>query len=79
MNNNEIDNLIKKAEKKTGMDIDKMKQAAENGRLDDFVNKNLSSKGAAELKNVLTNREAVEKLLSTPEAKELMKKLTEGK
>ncbi len=79
MNNNEIDNLIKKAEKKTGMDIDKMKQAAENGRLDDFVNKNLSSKGASELKNVLTNREAVEKLLSTPEAKELMKKLTEGK
>lgn len=79
MNSNEMDNLMKKAQQKTGIDISKMKEAADKGQLDDFVNKNLSSKATAELKNVLTNKEAAEKLLSTPQAKELMKKLMEGK
>ena len=79
MNSNEMDNLMKKAQQKTGIDIGKMKEAADKGQLDDFVNKNLSSKATAELKNVLTNKEAAEKLLSTPQAKELMKKLMEGK
>lgn len=79
MNSNEMDNLMKKAQQKTGIDIGKMKEAADKGQLDDFVNKNLSSKATAELKNVLTNKEAAEKLLSTPQARELMKKLMEGK
>lgn len=79
MNNNEINRLMKQAQQKTGIDVNKMKEAADKGQLDDFVNKNLSSQATAQLKNVLTNKEAAEKLLSTPEAKELMKKLMEGK
>lgn len=79
MNNNEMNRLMKQAQQKTGIDVNKMKEAADKGQLDDFVNKNLSSQASAQLKNVLTNKEAAEKLLSTPEAKELMKKLMEGK
>ncbi len=79
MNNNDINRLMKNAQQKTGIDMNKMKQAAESGNLDDFINKNLSSDATKQLKNVLTNKEAAEKLLSTPQAKELMKKLMEGK
>lgn len=31
--------------KKVGFDVSKMKEAADNGKLDEFVNKNLSEKG----------------------------------
>ena len=56
-----------------------MKEASEQGRLDDYVSKNLSKDKAKEIKNVLSNKDACEKLLSSPQAKELMKKLMEGK
>ena len=79
MNKNELNNLMKKAQNKSGIDIAKMKEASEKGKLDEFVNENLSKKATSQLKNVLSNKEACEKLLSTPEAKELMKKLMEGK
>ncbi|MGN1203021.1 MAG: hypothetical protein ACI4RF_06965 [Eubacterium sp.] len=79
MNSRDLDKMMKNAQQKTGIDMQKMKQAADDGKLDDFINKNLSSDATKQLKNVLTNKEAAEKLLSTPQAKELMKKLMEGK
>lgn len=65
------DELLKQAEK--------IKQAQENGNLDDFINKNLSSQASAKLKQILSDKQATEKLMSTPQAKELFKKLTENK
>ena len=79
MNNNDLNKMMKTAQQKTGIDMNKMKQAAEKGRLDDFINQNLSSEATKTLKNGLSNKEAAEKLLSTPQAKELMKKLMEDK
>lgn len=79
MNNNDLNKMMKTAQQKTGIDMNKMKQAAEKGRLDDFINQNLSSEATKKLKNVLSNKEAAEKLLSTTQAKELMKKLMEDK
>ncbi len=70
---------MNKLNQKLGFDVSKMKEAAENGKLDDFVNKNLSQNATKQLKDVLSNKEVCEKLLSSPQAKELMKKLTEGK
>ena len=64
--------------KKVGFDVSKMKEAADKGKLDEFVNKNLSEKATKQLKDV-SNKEACEKLLNSPQAKELMKKLKEGK
>ena len=65
--------------KKLGFDVNEMKNAAQNGQLDEFVNKNLSQNATKQLKNVLSNKEACEQLLNTPQAKELMKKLNGGK
>lgn len=74
----QIKKLMKNASKKTGVDVNKMKNAAESGKLDDFIGKNLSSEASQKLKSVLTDKSATEKLLSTPEAKELLKNLLKG-
>lgn len=79
MNKDEMNRLMSDAQKKTGIDINKMKQAADNGKLDDFINQNLSSQATQQLKNVLSDKEAAQKLLSTPQARELLKKFREGK
>ena len=56
-------------------DINEFKKAAEGGKADDFINKKLSSGEAAKLRKILSDKSATAKLLATPEAKELMKKL----
>lgn len=62
-----------------GINANKMKEAAEKGELDSYLNKNLSSDTAKKLKAVLSDKNKTQELLSTPQAKELMKKLTKGK
>ncbi|MCC8073317.1 MAG: hypothetical protein LIO62_04250 [Clostridiales bacterium] len=76
--NNNTDKLLNNA-KNNKIDVNKMKEAANSGNLDEFLSKNLSENTATKLKNILSDKSATEKLLSTPQAKELMKKLTEGK
>ncbi len=71
MNNN----YFNKTNGKSKIDVDKMKQAAEQGRLDDFISQNLSSENAARLNEILGSKEETERLLSSPQAQELMKKL----
>lgn len=60
---------------KTGIDVSAMKKAADEGKLDEYVSKNLSADASKKLKAVLSDKKATEKLLSSPQAKELMKKL----
>ena len=62
---------------RTGMSVGFLRLL--KGKLDEFVNKNLSEKATKQLKDVLSIKEACEKLLNSPQAKELMKKLKEGK
>lgn len=57
-----------------GLNIDEMKKAAQQGNIEEYINKNLSAEATEKLKSVLSNKEATEKLLSTPQAKELLKK-----
>ena len=73
----QMNKIMKNASKK-GVDVNKMKNAAQNGKLDDFIGKNLSADASKKLKSVLTDKSAAEKLLSTPEAKELLKNLLKG-
>ncbi len=61
--------------KKNNIDIDEFKKYAEQGKVDDFINKNLSPQASNKLKQILSDKDATNKLLSTPEAKELMKKI----
>lgn len=57
------------------VDIHAFKKAAEEGRTEDFINQKLSPEAAETLRRVLADKHATEKLLATPQAKELMKKL----
>ncbi len=77
-NKNEMNKIMQNASKKTGVDLNKMKQAADSGNLDDFINQNLSGEASKKLKSVLSSKEQTEKLLSTPQAKELLKNLLKG-
>lgn len=79
MNNNDFNSILKQAQKNSNIDLNKLKQAGEQGKLDDFINKNLSADASSQLKKILNDKQATEKLLSTPQAKELMKKFMEGK
>ncbi len=59
--------------------IDNIKSKKSNEETQEYLMKNLSSKQSQKLKEVLSDRKSIEKLLSTPKAQELLKKFTEGK
>lgn len=69
--------IMKNASEK-GVDVNKVKKAAESGNIEDFIGKNLSPDASKKLKSVLTDKASAERLLSTPEAKELLKNLLKG-
>lgn len=56
-------------------DINELKKSVENGNVDDFIDKRLSPEASKKLKEVLADKSATQKLLDTPEAKELLQKL----
>lgn len=63
--------------KDNNININELKQAAQSGNVDDFIDKNLSGDAAKKIKQVLGDKNMMEKMLSTPEAKALLKKFTE--
>lgn len=63
--------------KENNINMQELKNAAESGSVDDFIDKNLSNDAAKKVKQVLSDKSAMEIMLSTPEAKALFKKLTE--
>lgn len=68
MSNNNFDEII------NGVKGQKDKKGAE-----DFLMKQLNPNQSKRLQEVLSDRSALEQLLSTPQAQELLKKFTEGK
>lgn len=73
MKNDDIINMAKKA----NINLNELKQAAESGRVDDFIDKKLSPQASQKLKQVLADKDATSKLLQTPQAKALLQKLME--
>lgn len=69
------DKALNEAAKRANINIDELKRASQNGNVDDFINRNLSPDASKKLKDILSNQSATQKLLSTPEAKELLNKL----
>ena len=63
--------------KENNLNMNELKSAAENGRVEDFIDKNLTGEQAKKVKAVLSDKSTMEKMLSTPEAKALLKKFTE--
>lgn len=68
MSNNNFDEIM------NGVKEQKDKKGAE-----DFLMKQLNPNQSKRLQEVLSDRNALEQLLSTPQAQELFKKFTEGK
>ena len=68
MSNNNFDEIIKGIKSKKS---DKETQ--------DYLMNNLTPNQNKKLKEVLSDKETLKKLLSTPKAQELLKKFTEGK
>jgi len=68
MSNNNFDEII------NGVKEQNSKKGAE-----DFLMKQLNPSQSKRLQEVLSDRSALEQLLSTPQAQELLKKFTEGK
>lgn len=75
LSDEQMKKIMKNASQKSGMDLNKMKVAADSGNLDDFIGKNLSPEASKKVKSILSDKSSAEKLLNTPEAKELLKKL----
>ena len=73
-NNQSLDAMLEKASQKLGTDSEKLKSAASKGKISDLL-KNLGTKEAQKVTNILSDKEAASKLLSTPKAKQLLKKL----
>ena len=63
--------------KENNINVNELRQAAKSGNVDDFIDKNLSADAAKKIKQVLGDKNMMEKMLSTPEAKALLKKFTE--
>lgn len=68
MSNNNFDEIINEVREQNS------KKGAE-----DYLMKQLNPNQSKRLQEVLSDRSALEQLLSTPQAQELLKKFTEGK
>lgn len=75
LSDKQIENLKRIAKQKTGLDINSMASAAKNGSLDSFLSKNMDSNSAEKVKQLLVDKEKAQKVLNTPEAQALIKKL----
>lgn len=78
INKDQMDGLINMASDKMGADPEVLRRVAESGEIDKLLSK-LSQKDAAKLQEVLMDKEAAEKLLSTPQARQLLKKFIDKK
>lgn len=72
---NELQKMMNKASKKSGIDMQKLKQAADDGRLDDFLNQNFSADAGKKVKAALSDKKTAQKIIKSKEAQELLKKL----
>ena len=77
MNNNQ-EKLINSAAKHLGTDPSTIKSAVESGSYDKLLN-SMKPEDATKIKNLLSDREKTERLMNSPQVKELMAKLMGNK
>lgn len=78
INSEKADGLLKVLSKKLNVPPEELKNQLEAGKFDAALN-NMSKGDAAKFNQVLKNPQMVEKIISTPQAQALYKKLTGGK
>ncbi|MDD5952845.1 MAG: hypothetical protein PUC32_04235 [Oscillospiraceae bacterium] len=74
MKQNELERLLQIASQRLGTTPEQLKQDAQQGQISDLIS-NLDPVDAQNLQRVLSDRNAAQQLLDTPEARELMKRL----
>ena len=74
MEQNELEKLLKIASERLGTSPEQLNQGAQQGELSQLIS-NLDPVDAQSLQRVLNDRDAAQKLLDSPEAKELMRRL----
>ena len=77
-NNQQLEQLLKMASSRLGTDPAQLKNAAQNNNLGAMLG-NMNPADAQKLQKVLSDKDAANKLLSTPQAQQLLKKILEGK
>lgn len=79
MNNNiSFDEMLKRMNGSLNTTPQSLEEAAKNGTLGDIL-KGVDKKKLDKLQKVLNNREETEKILNSPQARELMKRLKKDK
>lgn len=74
--NSSMEKMIEIASKKLGISGEKLKRSLETGNVEDMLG-NMRKEDAEKLKSVMNNPSVKEKLLNSPEAANLIKKLNE--
>ena len=68
MNNNNFDEIV-----------EKMKKQKDKTEAQDFLRKSLNPSQTKRLQEIMSDKNALQQLLATPQAQELLKKFTEDK
>lgn len=68
MNNNNFDEIV-----------EKMKKQKDKNEAQDFLRKSLNPSQTKRLQEIMSDKNALQQLLATPQAQELLKKFTEDK
>ncbi|MBD5114481.1 MAG: hypothetical protein HDT46_04655 [Ruminococcaceae bacterium] len=74
--NSSMEKMIELASKKLGISSEKLKRSLETGNVDDMLG-NMRKEDADKLKRVMDNPSVKEKLLNSPEAANIIKKMNE--
>ena len=70
-NNSQLDDLIRQAGQKAGVDPASLKNTIDSGKLDQLLHK-MNPKDAQRLEQVLGNPKLAQQMLNTPQAKKLI-------
>jgi len=78
MNQKNLDALLSMASKKAGVSPDEFKKNLQNGDLSQ-ITKVMSKDDNAKLQQALADKKILNKIMSSPEAQDIMRKLSGGK
>lgn len=73
-NNPNFENLLKSVSDKLGKSTEELKKASETGNIENLLG-NLRPNDAQKIQKILSDKNAANKILSTPQAQSLIKKL----
>ncbi len=73
-----LNSLLQTVSQKLGVPPEQLRQDLQSGKFDSAL-RNMSAEDSSKLQQALKNPQMVEKLMSTPQAQALYKKLTGGK